>query len=167
AVLAYSGGLDTTCCIAWLKEDYGFDEVVAVLVDVGQEYDLREAQGRGYAAGADDVLLVDRKHEFANEQVAKALKTNALYEGRSAGGCVPADRRSRRRARSGGDHARLRGGPPGLGRRRGARPRRPRPGAQRARRRVRSRADRHDREPRSRYQEPRAVRGAGRARADR
>src|SRR5881392_1735826 len=82
AALAYSGGLDTTCCIAWLKEDYGFDEVVAVLVDVGQEYDLREAQGRGYAAGADDVLLLDRKEAFANEQVAKALKTNALYEGR-------------------------------------------------------------------------------------
>src|SRR5919202_2108882 len=82
AVLAYSGGLDTTCCIAWLKEDYGFDEVVAVLVDVGQEYDLAEAQARGYAAGADDVLLVDRKHEFAAEQVARALKTNALYEGR-------------------------------------------------------------------------------------
>ena len=36
AVLAYSGGLDTSCAIAWLKEDYGFDEVVAVLVDVGQ-----------------------------------------------------------------------------------------------------------------------------------
>jgi len=82
AVLAYSGGLDTTCCIAWLKEDYGFDEVVAVLVDVGQEYDLVEAQARGYAAGADDVLLVDRKHELAAEQVAKAVKTNALYEGR-------------------------------------------------------------------------------------
>ncbi|HKP18073.1 MAG TPA: argininosuccinate synthase [Gaiellaceae bacterium] len=80
AVLAYSGGLDTTCIIAWLKEDYGFDEVVAVLCDVGQEFDLEEAHERGYAAGADDVLLVDRKEEFAGEQVAKALKTNALYE---------------------------------------------------------------------------------------
>ena len=38
AVLAYSGGLDTTCIIAWLKEDYGYDEVVAVLCDVGQEF---------------------------------------------------------------------------------------------------------------------------------
>jgi argininosuccinate synthase len=82
AVLAYSGGLDTTCCIAWLKENYGFDEVVAVLVDVGQEFDLDEAQGRGRAAGADDVLLVDRKDAFANEQVARALKANALYEGK-------------------------------------------------------------------------------------
>ncbi len=82
AVLAYSGGLDTVCSIAWLKEDYGFDEVVAVLVDVGQAFDLEEAQLRGKAAGADDVLLLDRKDAFASVQVAKALKTNALYEGR-------------------------------------------------------------------------------------
>jgi len=82
AVLAYSGGLDTSCAIAWLKEDYGFDEVIAVLVDVGQEFDLDASLVRGQAAGADDVLLVDRKDAFANEQVAKAIKANALYEGR-------------------------------------------------------------------------------------
>ena len=82
AVLAYSGGLDTTCIIAWLKEDYGYDEVVAVLCDVGQEFDLEQSQERGYAAGADDVLLVDRREAFANDQVAKAIQTNALYEGK-------------------------------------------------------------------------------------
>jgi argininosuccinate synthase len=82
AVLAYSGGLDTSCAIAWLKEDYGFDEVVAVLVDVGQEFDVEASLARGAAAGADDVLLLDRKEAFANEQVAKAIKANALYEGR-------------------------------------------------------------------------------------
>ena len=82
AVLAYSGGLDTTCIIAWLKELYGYDEVVAVLVDVGQEFDLEESLERGHAAGADDVLLVDRKESFAAEQVARALKANALYEGK-------------------------------------------------------------------------------------
>ena len=47
AVLAYSGGLDTSCAIAWLKEDYGFGEVVAVLVDVGQEADHAAALERG------------------------------------------------------------------------------------------------------------------------
>jgi argininosuccinate synthase len=82
AVLAYSGGLDTSCAIAWLKEDYGFDEVIAVLVDVGQEFDLDASLVRGEAAGADDVLLVDRKDAYAEEQVAKAIKANALYEGR-------------------------------------------------------------------------------------
>ena len=82
AVLAYSGGLDTSCAIAWLKEDYGFETVVAVLVDVGQEFDVEASIARGYAAGADDVLLVDRKDEFADEQCARAIKANALYEGR-------------------------------------------------------------------------------------
>jgi argininosuccinate synthase len=82
AVVAFSGGLDTTCIVAWLKEFYDYQEVVAALVDVGQEFDLEEARTRGYAAGADDVVLVDRRDAFANEQVAKALKTNALYEGK-------------------------------------------------------------------------------------
>jgi argininosuccinate synthase len=80
AVLAFSGGLDTSCIIAWLKEDYGFDEVVAVMVDVGQTLDVEPSIARGKAAGADDVVLLDRRHEFANEQVARALKANALYE---------------------------------------------------------------------------------------
>jgi argininosuccinate synthase len=82
AVLAYSGGLDTSCAIAWLREDYGFDEVVAVLVDVGQEFDVEASLARARAAGAEDVILLDRKDAFASDQVARALKTNALYEGR-------------------------------------------------------------------------------------
>ena len=82
AVLAYSGGLDTSCAIAWLKEDYGFDEVVGVLVDVGQAFDLDEAMARGTAAGAADIILLDRRDAFAGDQVAKAITTNALYEGK-------------------------------------------------------------------------------------
>jgi argininosuccinate synthase len=83
AVVAYSGGLDTSCIVAWLKEDwYAFDEVIAALVDVGQEFDLEESIARGRAAGADDVVLVDRKDAFAEEQCARAIKANALYEGK-------------------------------------------------------------------------------------
>src|ERR687898_162325 len=82
AVLAYSGGLDTSCAIVWLKEDYGFDEVVAVLVDVGQEFDLDASLARGRAAGAADVILLDRKQEFVSRFVAPALRANALYEGK-------------------------------------------------------------------------------------
>ena len=82
AVLAYSGGLDTSCAIAWLKEDYGFHEVVAVLVDVGQDTDFEPAIACGRAAGADDIVVLDRKDEFAEEQVAKTLVANALYEGK-------------------------------------------------------------------------------------
>ena len=83
AVVAYSGGLDTSCILAWLQEEpYDFDEVVAVLVDVGQEFDLAESLGRANAAGASEVLLVDRKDAFAKKQCARAILTNALYEGK-------------------------------------------------------------------------------------
>jgi argininosuccinate synthase len=83
AVVAYSGGLDTTCILAWLKEDwYGYDEVVAVLVDVGQAFDLETSIARARAADADDVVLVDCKPTFAEDQCAKAIATNALYEGK-------------------------------------------------------------------------------------
>ena len=82
AVVAFSGGLDTSCIVSWLLEDYAFDRVIAVLVDVGQAFDIDASIVRGEAAGAADVLLVDRKEAFADEQVAKALKANALYEGR-------------------------------------------------------------------------------------
>jgi argininosuccinate synthase len=82
AVLAYSGGLDTSCAIAWLKEDYGYDDVLAVLVDVGQQTDFDPAFARGYAAGASEVMVIDRRDEFADEQVGKAIQTNALYEGK-------------------------------------------------------------------------------------
>jgi argininosuccinate synthase len=81
AVLAYSGGLDTSCAVGWLLEDYGFDRVVAVLVDVGQEFDVEASLARGEAAGA-EVVSLDRRAAFAADQVARALKANALYEGR-------------------------------------------------------------------------------------
>jgi argininosuccinate synthase len=83
AVVAYSGGLDTSCILAWLRgEPYGFDEVVAALVDVGQAFDVEESIARGRAAGAADVLLLDRTDAFAEEQCARAILTNALYEGK-------------------------------------------------------------------------------------
>src|SRR5918999_151420 len=83
AVVAYSGGLDTSCILAWLQEEpYGFDEVVAVLVDVGQQFDLDESIARANAAGASEVLLADRRNTFAEEQCARAIATNALYEGK-------------------------------------------------------------------------------------
>jgi argininosuccinate synthase len=83
AVVAYSGGLDTSCILGWLKEDYyGFDEVIAAIVDVGQEFDLEESLARANAAEADDVAVLDRQDDFADEQCARAIKTNALYEGK-------------------------------------------------------------------------------------
>jgi argininosuccinate synthase len=79
-LLAYSGGLDTSVAIHWLKEKYGC-EVVAVTVDVGQSDDLKEAMRRAKAIGASRAWVIDAKKEFADDYVAPAIKANALYEG--------------------------------------------------------------------------------------
>jgi argininosuccinate synthase len=79
-LLAYSGGLDTSVAIHWLKEKYGC-EVVAVTVDVGQSDDLKEAMRRAKAIGASRAWVIDAKKEFAEEYVVRAIKSNALYEG--------------------------------------------------------------------------------------
>jgi argininosuccinate synthase len=80
AVLGYSGGLDTSVMIHWLRENKGVD-VVCALIDVGQPLsNLDDAVARAKANGAVKVLVVDAKEEFANEYVAPALHANALYE---------------------------------------------------------------------------------------
>ncbi len=78
-VLAYSGGLDTTTCIAWIKEKYG-NEVITVTVDVGQQEDFKEIEERAYRAGASKHYFLDAKDEFADEYISAAIKANALYE---------------------------------------------------------------------------------------
>lgn len=79
-LLAYSGGLDTSVAIHWLKEKYGSD-VVTVTVDVGQSDDLKDAMRRAKAIGAAKSWVIDVKKEFVEEYVLPALKANALYEG--------------------------------------------------------------------------------------
>jgi argininosuccinate synthase len=79
-VLAYSGGLDTTVAIPWLREKKGAD-VVAVTVNVGQPGDLNDVRARAEAAGAVKAVLVDARQEFAESYIAPALRANALYEG--------------------------------------------------------------------------------------
>ena len=79
-VLAYSGGLDTSVAIPWLK-DQGW-EVVAVAVDVGQPGDLQEAVDRALQLGAVDSRLVDARNEYVQDFVLPALRMNALYQGR-------------------------------------------------------------------------------------
>lgn len=80
AVLAYSGGLDTSVTIRWLAEQ-GY-EVHAVAVDVGQQEDFAAVVERGLLAGATDVRVVDAVDRFASEYLTRAIKTNALYEGK-------------------------------------------------------------------------------------
>lgn len=79
-LLAYSGGLDTSVAIHWLKQKYGC-EVIAVTVDVGQSDDLKEAMRRAKVIGASRAWVVDAKKEFAEDYIFPALKANALYEG--------------------------------------------------------------------------------------
>jgi argininosuccinate synthase len=77
--LAYSGGLDTSIIIPWLKENYGCD-VVAVVVDVGQQDETGGLEAKAYATGACDFYLVDAKEEFARDYLFPVLKAGAIYE---------------------------------------------------------------------------------------
>jgi argininosuccinate synthase len=79
AVLAYSGGLDTSVTIRWLA-DQGF-EVHAVVVDVGQQEDFAQIVERGRHAGAASVRVVEAVERFAAGYLTKAIAANALYEG--------------------------------------------------------------------------------------
>ena len=79
-VLAYSGGLDTSVAIRWLKENYGF-EVVALTVDVGNERDFTAIKEKALKVGAVKAMVIDVKEQFVNHFIFPALKADALYEG--------------------------------------------------------------------------------------
>ncbi|MEK6979045.1 MAG: argininosuccinate synthase [Candidatus Micrarchaeota archaeon] len=79
-VLAYSGGLDTSCILKWLVEkDY---EVIAFIADVGQEDDFEAAREKALKVGASKVYIEDLKKEFVTDFIFPAIKANAIYEGR-------------------------------------------------------------------------------------
>jgi argininosuccinate synthase len=80
-VLAFSGGLDTSVCVAWLRAELGYD-VIALCVDVGQGSELDGVRVRAEAAGASDLMVLDAREEFVTEFCWPALRANALYEGR-------------------------------------------------------------------------------------
>lgn len=79
-VLAYSGGLDTSVAIPWLK-DKGYD-VIAVVLDVGQHgKNLNEIQAKALKVGTKQSIVIDAKAEFADKYVAPVIKANMMYEG--------------------------------------------------------------------------------------
>jgi len=78
-VLAYSGGLDTSVAIRWMKEHYGM-EVYAVAIDVGEERDYPGIRQKALDLGAVGAEVIDAKEEFARDFIFPALKANALYE---------------------------------------------------------------------------------------
>ncbi|MCI9457139.1 MAG: argininosuccinate synthase [Oscillospiraceae bacterium] len=78
-VLAYSGGLDTSIIIPWLKENYGC-EVIAVAADVGQESELEGLQEKAIKTGASKLYIEDLKKEFVEDCIWPTLKAGAVYE---------------------------------------------------------------------------------------
>ncbi len=79
-VLAYSGGLDTSVILAWLKEKYQC-EVIAFCADVGQGEELEPARAKAEACGASKCIIRDLREEFVRDYVFPAFRANAVYEG--------------------------------------------------------------------------------------
>lgn len=79
-ILAYSGGLDTSCILKWLI-DKGY-EVIAMLADVGQQEDFAAAKEKALKIGAAKVYIEDAKEEFVTDFILPAIQGNAVYEGR-------------------------------------------------------------------------------------
>jgi len=79
-VLAYSGGLDTSVILAWLKEAYQA-EVIAFCADIGQEEELSGLEEKALRTGASKVYIEDLKEEFARDYIYPMFRANAIYEG--------------------------------------------------------------------------------------
>src|SRR3970040_142076 len=79
-VVAYSGGLDTSVAIQWLKESYGYD-VICLTADVGNERDFTAIQEKALKVGAIKAGVVDAKADFVRYFVWPALQAGAIYEG--------------------------------------------------------------------------------------
>lgn len=78
-ILAYSGGLDTSIIIPWLKENYDL-EVIACCIDVGQGDDMEAVREKAIRTGASKIYVEDCKEEFVTDYLFKAVKASALYE---------------------------------------------------------------------------------------
>lgn len=78
-VLAYSGGLDTTAIIPWLKENFNYD-VICCCIDCGQESELDGLEERAKASGAEKLYIIDIVDEFCDEYIAPCIQAGAIYE---------------------------------------------------------------------------------------
>jgi len=79
-VLAYSGGLDTSIILKWLKDEYGC-EVVTFTADIGQGEEVEPARAKAVAAGIKEIYIEDLREEFARDYVFPMFRANAVYEG--------------------------------------------------------------------------------------
>jgi argininosuccinate synthase len=78
-LLAYSGGLDTSCILAWLIDE-GY-EVLCYMANIGQEEDFKAAEQKALNIGAKKVFIEDLRREFVGELLWPAVQSNLLYEG--------------------------------------------------------------------------------------
>ena len=81
-VLAYSGGVDTSVCIPYLKKEYGVEEIIAFAADLGQGDELNEVKKKAILAGASQSLIGNLVAPFIEEFAFPAIRANGLYEGR-------------------------------------------------------------------------------------
>lgn len=81
-ILAYSGGVDTSVCIPYLKEEWGVKEVITLAADLGQGDELGPIQQKALDSGASESLVVDGKERFVTDYAFPAIQANALYESR-------------------------------------------------------------------------------------
>ena len=79
-ILAYSGGLDTSVMIPWLKEKYSEVEIITVTVNVGQQENLEDIKNKALKSGAIKAYIIDAVNEFASEYLWNLVKSGALYE---------------------------------------------------------------------------------------
>lgn len=80
-VLAYSGGLDTSIIIPWIKENYGGAEIIGYCGDVGQGEDLEAVRRKAIATGASKCIVDDLREAFVRDYCFKAMQAGAIYEG--------------------------------------------------------------------------------------
>lgn len=81
-VLAYSGGVDTSVCIPYLKHEWGVQEVITLAVDLGQGEDLEPIRQKALNSGADESLVINAIESFVQHYAFPAIQANALYENR-------------------------------------------------------------------------------------
>jgi len=81
-VLAYSGGVDTSVCIPYLKQEWGVEEVITLAADLGQGDELEPVREKALKSGASESLVADVKDSFVKDYAFAAIQANALYENR-------------------------------------------------------------------------------------
>ncbi|QEI44130.1 Argininosuccinate synthase [Dolichospermum sp. UHCC 0315A] len=81
-VLAYSGGVDTSVCIPYLKQEWGVEEIITLAADLGQGDELEPVREKALKSGASESLVVDVKDIFVKDYAFPAIQANALYENR-------------------------------------------------------------------------------------